>query len=296
MPPVSRPLLLIWISSATMHLSQVWTGTRRWPHFSTRSKRLLWVLVPTADEMELDGVEMISLEVPVEPDIQPDALEQGNDVDASEASRPQSGNLDVHGGVMSMGNLDIVVPSVVSGEDSINSGATTKSKKTEGSVAPEPSDPGKKNGCRRGTMPRSHLNRAGESSGTQKDMQGQLELKKLKAAASHSSKRNDLVNGNKGTHPVRASSRSLRRFLVHILEPGSLWDARHTGRTHLSTGSTFEVKVVEIGMESVRVNWVDIPIRNKNKVTAKRYTDEKARIISKQASAKNMMQMRKQEE
>jgi hypothetical protein len=41
---------------------------------------------------------------------------------------------------------------------------------------------------------------------------------------------------------------------------------------------------------------VDSPIRNKNKVTAKRYTDEKARIISKQASAKNMMQMRKQEE
>ncbi|KAJ7300546.1 hypothetical protein DFH08DRAFT_828361 [Mycena albidolilacea] len=31
----------------------------------------------TADEMELDGVEMISLEVPAEPDIQPDALEQG---------------------------------------------------------------------------------------------------------------------------------------------------------------------------------------------------------------------------
>ncbi|KAJ7793348.1 hypothetical protein B0H14DRAFT_3560728 [Mycena olivaceomarginata] len=47
--------------------------------------------------MELDGVEMISLEVPVEPDIQPDALEQGNDVDASEASQSQSGNLDVHG-------------------------------------------------------------------------------------------------------------------------------------------------------------------------------------------------------
>jgi hypothetical protein len=46
-------------------------------------------------------------------------------VDASEASQSQSGSLDVHGEVMSMGNLDIVVPPVVSGEDFINSGATT---------------------------------------------------------------------------------------------------------------------------------------------------------------------------
>jgi hypothetical protein len=36
--------------------------------------------------------------------------------------------------------------------------------------------------------------------------------------------------------------------------------------------------------------------QNKNKVTAKRYAEEKARIISKQVSAKNMMQMRRQEE
>ncbi|KAJ7899170.1 hypothetical protein B0H14DRAFT_3424001 [Mycena olivaceomarginata] len=49
----------------------------------------------TADEMELDGVEMISLEV--EPDIQPDALEQGNDLDGSEASQSELGNLDVDG-------------------------------------------------------------------------------------------------------------------------------------------------------------------------------------------------------
>ncbi|KAJ7323589.1 hypothetical protein DFH08DRAFT_817626 [Mycena albidolilacea] len=51
----------------------------------------------TADEMELDGVGMISLEVPVEPDIKPDVLNQGNDVDASEASQYESGNLDVDG-------------------------------------------------------------------------------------------------------------------------------------------------------------------------------------------------------
>ncbi|KAJ7787028.1 hypothetical protein B0H14DRAFT_2629822 [Mycena olivaceomarginata] len=44
------------------------------------------------------------------------------------------------------------------------------------------------------------------------------------------------VNGNEGTHPVRESSQSLRRFLMHIVDPGGLWDTRHTGRTHLRRG------------------------------------------------------------
>ncbi|KAJ6622393.1 hypothetical protein B0H10DRAFT_903650 [Mycena sp. CBHHK59/15] len=127
----------------------------------------------TADEMELDGVEMISLEVPVELHIQPDALEQGNDVDSSEASQSESGNLDVE--VMSMGDSDIVVPPVVSVPTSAPSpvppphstppkppfstrrssrkwGASNthedapapKFKKTEAAVAPEPSDSEKK--------------------------------------------------------------------------------------------------------------------------------------------------------
>ncbi|KAJ7807920.1 hypothetical protein B0H14DRAFT_2609297 [Mycena olivaceomarginata] len=51
----------------------------------------------TVDEMELDGIEMISLEIPVEPDVQPDAVEQGYDADQSEASQSESGNLDVDG-------------------------------------------------------------------------------------------------------------------------------------------------------------------------------------------------------
>ncbi|KAJ6509639.1 hypothetical protein DFH09DRAFT_1374704 [Mycena vulgaris] len=70
----------------------------------------------TVDEMELDGI--IPLEAPVELDVQPDALEQQNDLDASEASQSESGNLDVDGEVMSMGDSDIVVPLVVSGEGS----------------------------------------------------------------------------------------------------------------------------------------------------------------------------------
>ncbi|KAJ7862790.1 hypothetical protein B0H14DRAFT_2575224 [Mycena olivaceomarginata] len=36
----------------------------------------------TTNEMELDGVEMVSLEVRIEPGIQPDALEPENDVDS----------------------------------------------------------------------------------------------------------------------------------------------------------------------------------------------------------------------
>ncbi|KAJ7320947.1 hypothetical protein DFH08DRAFT_1034034 [Mycena albidolilacea] len=114
--------------------------------------------------------------IPVEPDI-------------------QSGNLDVDGGVMSMGDPDIVVPPIISGK----------------------------------------------SSGTRKGMQGQLKLKKLLLRAQVRGMIR--VNRNKGTHPVRALIWSLRRFLMHILEPGS---------------STFEVKVVPIDMRSTRVSWVDI--------------------------------------
>jgi hypothetical protein len=122
-------------------------------------------------------------------------------------------------------------------------------------------------GCWCRTMPRTHLNRAGPSSGTWKGMQGQLELKKNPEnisllglqvckstprwgteAISHcnlfeSTNRTGLelmlrtqvrgmirVDENKGTHPVRASSWSLHQFLMHITEPGSLWETRHAGR------------------------------------------------------------------
>ncbi|KAJ7796636.1 hypothetical protein B0H14DRAFT_3494533 [Mycena olivaceomarginata] len=115
----------------------------------------------TADEMELDGVEMISLEA--EPDIQPDALEQGSE------------NLDVDGEAISMADSDVVAPPVVSVPASAPSpvppphskppkpplstrrssrkrGAfkmhedvpVQKTKKTEAAVAPEPSDSEKK--------------------------------------------------------------------------------------------------------------------------------------------------------
>jgi hypothetical protein len=54
-------------------------------------------------------------------------LEQENDVDVSEAS--QSGTLDAdgdgNGEVMSMGDLDVVVPPGVSGEDSVKSDTAT---------------------------------------------------------------------------------------------------------------------------------------------------------------------------
>ncbi|KAJ7321212.1 hypothetical protein DFH08DRAFT_818581 [Mycena albidolilacea] len=113
----------------------------------------------------------ISLEVPVEPDIQPDVLEQVNNVDGSEASQSESGNVDVDGEVISMGNSDIIVPPVVSiltsapspipplyfnspkpllstRRSSRKQGASKthedapvqKSKKTEAAVAPKPSD------------------------------------------------------------------------------------------------------------------------------------------------------------
>ncbi|KAJ6543731.1 hypothetical protein DFH09DRAFT_1088595 [Mycena vulgaris] len=113
----------------------------------------------TVDEMELDGI--IPPEAPVELDVQPDALEQQNDLDASEASQSESGNLDVDGEVMSMGDSDIVVPLVVSVPTSAPSpipppptrrssrkreasnthedAPAPKSKKTEAAVAPEPS-------------------------------------------------------------------------------------------------------------------------------------------------------------
>ncbi|KAJ7817911.1 hypothetical protein B0H14DRAFT_2601635 [Mycena olivaceomarginata] len=115
-------------------------------------------------------------------------------------------------------------------------------------------------------MPRTHLNRAGPSSGARKGMQGQLEPKKNPDKLWKSMPRRGTetishcnsfeptnqtglklllrtqiggmiwVNANQGTHSVRASSRSLRRFLTHIVEPSSLWDTRHTGRTHLRRG------------------------------------------------------------
>ncbi|KAJ6563071.1 hypothetical protein DFH09DRAFT_1315699 [Mycena vulgaris] len=113
----------------------------------------------TAEEMELDGTT--PLEVPVELDVQPDALEQQKDLDASEASQSESGNLDVDGEVMSMGDSDIVVPLVVSvptptpspippppsrrssrkreASNTHEDAPAPKSKKTEAAVAPEPS-------------------------------------------------------------------------------------------------------------------------------------------------------------
>ncbi|KAJ7866814.1 hypothetical protein B0H14DRAFT_2573245 [Mycena olivaceomarginata] len=104
------------------------------------------------------------------------------------------------------------------------------------------------------------------SSGTRKGMQGQLELKKNLDKVRKSRPRQGTevishcnsfestnqtglklllctqvrgmiwVNENKGTHPVRESSQSLRWFLMHIVDPGSLWDTRHTGRMHLRRG------------------------------------------------------------
>ncbi|KAJ7800888.1 hypothetical protein B0H14DRAFT_3490183 [Mycena olivaceomarginata] len=71
----------------------------------------------TTDEMELDGVEMVSLEVRIEPGIQPDAPEPENDVDSDKAS-PSEPNLDVDGEgdgeMISMGDLDIIGPQVIS--------------------------------------------------------------------------------------------------------------------------------------------------------------------------------------
>ncbi|KAJ7686422.1 hypothetical protein B0H14DRAFT_3674386, partial [Mycena olivaceomarginata] len=62
-------------------------------------------------KMELDGVEMVSLEVRIEPGIQPDALEPENDVDSDKAS-PSEPNLDVDGEgdskIISMGDLDVI--------------------------------------------------------------------------------------------------------------------------------------------------------------------------------------------
>ncbi|KAJ6617263.1 hypothetical protein B0H10DRAFT_1948500 [Mycena sp. CBHHK59/15] len=131
-----------------------------------------------ADEMELDGIQMTSPEVQVEPDVQPDALEQENDVDVSGASQSESvilANLDVDddGTVISLGDSDVGVPSVNSispptpspipphseppeppstRRSSRKRGAsithddapTQKSKKTEAAAAPEPSSSGKK--------------------------------------------------------------------------------------------------------------------------------------------------------
>ncbi|KAJ6543388.1 hypothetical protein DFH09DRAFT_1367979 [Mycena vulgaris] len=112
----------------------------------------------TVDEMELDGI--IPLEAPVELDVQPDALEQQNDLDASEASQSESGNLDVDGEVMSMGDSDIVSNFTVSSNirtfshpppptrrssrkreasNTHEDAPAPKSKKTEAAVAPEPS-------------------------------------------------------------------------------------------------------------------------------------------------------------
>jgi hypothetical protein len=61
----------------------------------------------------------------IEPGIQPDALEPENGVDSHKAS-PSEPNLDVDGKgdgeIISMGDLDVIGPQVVSGEDSVNSG------------------------------------------------------------------------------------------------------------------------------------------------------------------------------
>ncbi|KAJ7818593.1 hypothetical protein B0H14DRAFT_2601169 [Mycena olivaceomarginata] len=70
----------------------------------------------TTDEMELDGVEMVSLEVRIEPGIQPDALEPENDVDSDKVP-PSEPNLDVDGEgdgeIIYMGDLDVIGPQVV---------------------------------------------------------------------------------------------------------------------------------------------------------------------------------------
>ncbi|KAJ6597859.1 hypothetical protein B0H10DRAFT_1959724 [Mycena sp. CBHHK59/15] len=109
---------------------------------------------------------MISLEVPVELHIQPDALEQGNDVDSSEASQSESGNLDVE--VRHQSKLIVSShirtfsrppphstppkPPFSTRRSSRKWGASNthedapapKFKKTEAAVAPEPSDSEKK--------------------------------------------------------------------------------------------------------------------------------------------------------
>ncbi|KAJ7876532.1 hypothetical protein B0H14DRAFT_2568242 [Mycena olivaceomarginata] len=90
----------------------------------------------TTDEMELDGVEMVSLEVQIEPGIQPDALEPENDVD-SETASPSEPSLDIDGeGDRGTSKTHEDAP-------------VRKSKKTEAAVAPEPSSSGKRRTTRK---------------------------------------------------------------------------------------------------------------------------------------------------
>ncbi|KAJ7871003.1 hypothetical protein B0H14DRAFT_2571056 [Mycena olivaceomarginata] len=94
----------------------------------------------TTDEKELDGVEMVSLEVRIEPGIQPDALEPENDVDSDKAS-PSEPNLDVDG------EGDVAPPQLSTRRFPRKRGASKthedapvrKSGKTGAAVAPEPS-------------------------------------------------------------------------------------------------------------------------------------------------------------
>ncbi|KAJ7835339.1 hypothetical protein B0H14DRAFT_2590331 [Mycena olivaceomarginata] len=103
----------------------------------------------TADEMELDGVEMISLEVPAEPDIQPDALEQGSEHnnDLKSLLVPASAPSPVP-----PPHSKPPKPPLSTRRSSRKRGAfkmhedvpVQKTKKTEAAVAPEPSDSEKK--------------------------------------------------------------------------------------------------------------------------------------------------------
>ncbi|KAJ7303125.1 hypothetical protein DFH08DRAFT_945370 [Mycena albidolilacea] len=101
----------------------------------------------TTDEMELDGVEMVSLEVRIEPGIQPDALEPESDVDSDKAP-PSEPNLDVDG------ERDAFYPTIFTnaggGASKTHEDAPVqKSKKTEAAVAPEPSSSGKRRTTRK---------------------------------------------------------------------------------------------------------------------------------------------------
>ncbi|KAJ7724168.1 hypothetical protein B0H14DRAFT_3621728 [Mycena olivaceomarginata] len=136
----------------------------------------------TTDEMELDGVEMVSLEVRIEPGIQPDTLEPENDVDSDKVP-PSEPNLDVDGEgdgeIIYMGDLDVIGPQVVAvptftpspvappqsepelqlstRRSSRKRGASKthedapvrKSTKVEAAVAPEPSSSGKRRTTRK---------------------------------------------------------------------------------------------------------------------------------------------------
>ncbi|KAJ7816150.1 hypothetical protein B0H14DRAFT_2602862 [Mycena olivaceomarginata] len=200
----------------------------------------------TADKMELDGVEMISPEV--EPDIQPDALEQGNDVDASEASQSESGNLDVDGEVIFMGDSDVVVPPVVSVPTSA---------------------------VRTFSLPSSPLQTTGATAFHSLIFTKQGNLKRMKMLLCRNLRRQKLL-----LHPSHQTPEKNGGYVSGYSSLG------HSMSSSLVMNETKKIVWTETDhkLQVKSESEVDANLM----VTAKRYANEKARIISKQ--------MRRQEE